>query len=202
MSPASAEIAPPTDWTPGGRRLERVAGAPLSTGRGFAVLAGVGAYVAFNFGIVVAAASDSPDFATTEMWIVIGVLGLEFVVLAAIFGHFVAQWVGALGVLYARESGAGWELGPAWGFVFRRRLAIDPGARVAVSVRKLTARERNGRNYANYRWDLRAGDAALTFRSTVGLSDAIRDDIAQWGQRRFLRIDVADPDDGTAARQV
>jgi hypothetical protein len=160
--------------------VERVAKADFSVAKLVLIDLAITAYFGFIAWALFASSSESDAPSPAEAWFVLGFTVLMLLGLLIAFGHFVLQYLGLLGVLYARSAGGGWEFGPRWGFILRHRLRVGPQERVAIAVAELPPRERGGRNYGKFRWTLRGASDEVRFRSPVGLTTTVRDQIAAW----------------------
>ena len=170
--------------------IERVAKADLSVAKLVLIDFAITAYLVFVGWAIFASSSESDAPSPAEAWVVFGFTALMLLGLLIGFGHFVLQYVGLLGVLYARGTGGGWEFGPRWGFILRHRLRVESQERLTVSVAELTPRERGGRNYGKYRWTLRGASDEVRFRSPVGLSTTVRRQVTEWAGTHAVAISL------------
>ncbi len=150
--------------------VEMVARAPISFAKIFLIDGAIVAYLGFVTFAIVAGSSQGDAPSPAEAWAIIGFTALVLLGLLVGFGHFLLQYEGLLGALYAREATPGWEFGPRWGFVLRHRLHVDAGETLTIVVDELPPARRGGKNYGKYRWTLSGSSGDLRFRSPVGLS--------------------------------
>jgi hypothetical protein len=170
--------------------IERVAKADFSVEKTVLIGLAITAYVAFIGWAVFFSSSESDAPSPAVAWWILGFTVLMLLCLLIGFGHFVLQYVGLLGVLYARSTGGGWEFGPGWGFILRHRLRVEPHERLTVSVAELTPRERGGRNNGKYRWTLRGASDEVRFRSPVGLPTTVRKQVTEWAGAHAVAISL------------
>lgn len=174
--------------------VERVAKADFSLAKTVLIDLAITAYFAFIGWAVFVAASDSDAPSPAEAWAILGFTGLMLLGLVIGFGHYVLQYLGLLGVLYARSSGGGWEMGPRWGFVLRHRARLHRREGLTILVEELAPNRRGGRNYGKYRWTLRGASDEVRFRSPVGLSSTVREQITTWAEAHAVPVTLeADP---------
>jgi hypothetical protein len=174
--------------------LERVAKADVSVVKLFLIDLAITAYAGFIAWAIVASGSGADSTTPAEAWAIVGFTVLALVGMLVGFGHFLLQYVGLLGVLYARGAGGGWEFGPRWGFVLRHRARLDRGDGLTVVVSELPPSRRGGRNYGKYRWTLQSSSDEVSFRSPVGLSETVRKQVTAWAEAHAVSVTLeADP---------
>jgi len=174
--------------------LERVAKADLAPVRLALIDLAITGYFGFLVWAIFASGSGADPTTPAEAWAIAGFTVLVLVGLLVGFGHFLLQYVGLLGVLYARSAGGGWEIGPRWGFVLRHRARLDRGEGLTVVVDELPPSRRGGRNYGKYRWTVRSSSDEVSFRTPVGLSTIVREQITAWAEAHAVSVTFeADP---------
>jgi hypothetical protein len=184
----------PDAWAGPSGPIERVAKADFSLARFIAIDLAITAYLAFIAWAMLAASSEQDAPPPAEAWAVLGFVVLTLAGLMVGFGHFVLQYVGLLGVLYARGVGQGWEFGPRWGFIFRHRIRLESGEGLTIVVHELAEKERGGRNYGKFRWTLTAAGREVRFRTPVGPTATVRRQITAWAEAHALSMTLeADP---------
>jgi hypothetical protein len=162
--------------------LERVAKAKFSVAKLVLIDFAITAYLAFIGWAVFGSESESDAPEPPEAWLILGFTVLVLLGLLIGFGHFVLQYVGLLGVLYARSAGPGWEIGPGWGFVLRHRLRLEAGETLVITVDELDGYSQRLRNYGKYLWTLNASAGRVKFRSPVGLSPTVHEQATAWAE--------------------
>ncbi len=176
--------------------LERVAKADLAPVRLALIDLAITGYFGFLAWAIFASGSGADPTTPAEAWAIVGFTVLVLVGLLVGFGHFLLQYVGLLGVLYARSEGegGGWEMGPRWGFILRHRARLGRGEGLTVAVSELPPSRRGGRNYGKYRWTVQSSSDEVAFRSPVGLSATVRKQITAWAEAHAVSVTLeADP---------
>jgi len=168
--------------------LERMAKADVSVVKLALIDLAITAYVVVIVWAIVAGSSEPNEPTPAEAWAIVGFTALALVGLIVGLGHFLLQYVGLLGVLYARSASNGWEIGPRWGFVLRHRVHLDRGEGLTIVVDELPPNRRGGRNYGKYRWTIQGSSDEVSFRSPVGLSATVHEQITSWAEAHDVPI--------------
>ncbi len=168
--------------------IERVAKAHFSPVKFALIDVAITAYFALLVWAIVAPSSTGDARTPVEAWAIVGFTAVALVGVLVGFGHFLLQYVGLLGVLYARSAEGGFEIGPRWGFVLRHRARLDHGEGLTVVVDELAPSRRGGRNYGKYRWTVQSSSDEVVFRSPVGLSPTVREQITAWAEAHAVSV--------------